>query len=165
MAGIYIILSLLTLFIFVITRTVWVRIMTYGEWVLELHFSILALRMRLSSGEGGGKGAVSPRFYARLVGRIGKVIKKSELSVGRLAIPGVHDAGVGGYFWALSAAIAYLATATRGLQIKNNAFTLISDSSAIELDITAQLPLYRLLFFGAAVLYDLMKERLAKRRK
>ena len=165
MAGTYIFLSLLTLFTFIITRTVWVRIMTYGEWALELHFSILALRIPLSQGRHGDRSGLSPRFYARLAGRTARLVRRADVTVGRLAVPGGGNAAVGGYFWAWSAAIAYLASSAKGLKIKDNAFTLISDSSAIEVDITARLPLYRLYAFGVAVIYDLIKYRVLKRRK
>ena len=165
MAGIYIFLSLSTLFAFIITRTVWVRIMAYGGWVLELHFSILALRIPLSPVKKADGGGPAPRFYARLIGRIDGLVRRSEVTVGRLAVPGRRNAGVGGYFWAWSAAIAYLASSARNMKIQDNAFTLISDSSAIEIDITARLPLYRLCIFGVAVLYDLLRQRISKRRK
>lgn len=168
MAGIYVFLCSVTLILFTATRTVTVRVASYGEPLLQINLSLLALRLQRSRNQKQkSKGKRPPaRFYARIIGRARRLLSRSDITVDRLALAmGNAGDGSGGLLLARSFALAYIASEAQRLQVTDNAFTLISDGNVLEFDITARMTAYRLLGFGIAVLCDLLKCKLLKKER
>ena len=171
MAQIYIFLCALTLLLFLLTRTVWVKIIIYGEFILEIHFSIIALRISMAKKESANKKrsakkrkSQSPAFYILLFRRIRQLIRHSDINVDRLSIgDGKATVKHGGLAWGRSIFLAYIASESQKLTVSDNAFILIPDDSAFKFDITSRLSVARFIALTAATVFDLFKAKYFKR--
>ena len=177
MAGIYIFLSSLTALLFILTREASLRVAHGGEWVIDINFTFLALRLdssgkarsTIGSKKDKKKSRLPWEFYRRLFIRLRHLLTVSDVSIARLSLPPVksefQSLGKARLAWAASTALAYVETEARSLTVVDNAFILNSDSRALEFDITAKLKAYSLLRFAIAVLFDLVKFKLTKRKR
>ena len=171
MAQIYIFLCALTLLLFLLSRTVWVKIIIYWEFILEFHFSIIALRISMAKKKVGNKKrsakkrkSPSPAFYIFLFRRIRQLIRHSDINVDRFSIGnGKKIINRGRLVWGGSIFLAYIASESQKLTVSDNAFILIPDDSAFEFDITSKLSVARFIALTAATVFDLFKAKYFKR--
>ena len=177
MAGIYIFLSSLTALLFIFTREASLRVAHGEEWVIDIGFTFLTLRLddsdkaSLTTGskKSKKKNGLPWEFYRRLFTRLRHLLTVSDVNIARLSLPPAESEfsslGKARLEWVASAALAYIESEARSLTAEDNAFILNSDSRALEFDITAKLKAYSLLRFAIAVLLDLIKFKLIKRKK
>ena len=175
---IWLIISFLILF--VLSRTVWVRIIKEEQFRVELHLPLIAVHLiddKKKEKEKGGKGKdkadkISSRAYIRIFGNTLEHIRKSTVIVKRVALPlklADFDAMTlvtpFAYQGVIYTIIAYLKTKTDRLILLDNAVISSSDINSLQFYVTVKLRLYQLIYALLTVKKGIEKEKKARRIK
>ncbi len=156
MAGVLIGLILSFLFFFVLTRTVWLRIIKEKQTRVQLHLPLLSIQFGGDSKRKDKKEKnkqLSARAYIRVAAGTLARTKDCELVIKRVVLP-CRTESFGtltlvtpfGYQGLIYAIIAYLKTKTRRLALEDNAIISSPDVNEIQYYITAKLRLYQLIY-------------------
>ena len=184
MAKVQIGLIISFLIFFVLSRTVWVRIIKDDKFKIELHLPLLALclsqngedkkKKRKSKEEIKQKQAkrLSPRAYLRVFGNTLERIRRSTIIVKRVILP----FNINGfdtmtlvtpfaYQGIIYTVIAYLKTKTDRLIIEDNAVISSPDVKKIHFYVTVKLRLYQLIYALLTFKRGVEEEKRARRIK
>ena len=179
---IWLIISFLILF--VLSRTVWLRIIKDDKFSIELHLPLLAVCLtqkdedkekRRKSKEERKKEQtekISPRAYIRIFGDTINRIKKSTIIVKRVVLPlNLRDFNAftllspfayQGFIYSI---IAYLKTKTDRLILEDNAVISSPDVKKIQFYVTVKLRLYQLIYALLTFKRGVEEEKRARRIK
>lgn len=171
MHGFLIVIILLALVLFILSRDVWVKVKNGEFLIIEIHLPILAIiltKKNKKKSEKQKKKAkeLSAPTYIRIIIKELKRFEKCEVVINRVTPP--HKANnfsystltkPYGYQSLIYAVIAYLETKVEKLTLKENAVSFIPGNSLFLCDITIKARLYRIAF-GAYCLYrNINKEK------
>lgn len=170
MAGIYIILCIFLIFLFILTERVEVKINKDVTFSFEIHFVFLALCFKKRARD-RKKNGLPPSFYARLVSRLSSLARVSKIEIKQITLPTDTEnfdrttlTRPYRYHSAASAAIAYLTAKAKKLTIKDNAITLAPDSNIpFGFELVVRTSLFNLLRAASPLLFHIFKNK--KRRK
>lgn len=176
MAGVLIGIILSFLLFFIVTRTVWVRVIKEQMSKVEIHLPLLALQLRFGNNDRRGrkkeKSKLGARSYIKIISGTISRIKGCELVIKRVAIPcKINSFGAAtllspfGYQSLVYAAIAYLKTKTQRLAIEDNAIISSPDISETQFYFTVKLRLYQLLYALITIKRGVEKEKLRSGEK
>ena len=167
------------LFIFVITRTVWVRIIKEECFKIELHLPLWALKLSFPKDDKKKKSKgkektdnISARAYLRIFGNTLERLRRSKVIIKKVTLP-MKDNDFSSmtlvtpfaYQGLIYAAIAYLRTKTEKLTIFDNAVTSSPDTQEIQFYLTVKLRLYQLIYAILTVKRGIDEEKRARRIK
>jgi hypothetical protein len=166
------------LILFVITRTVWVRIIKEECFKLELHLPLLALKLSFPKEEKKKSKSkekidkISARAYLRIFGNTLERLRHSRVIIKRVILPLKLDDFSSmtlvtpfAYQGLIYAAIAYLRTKTEKLTILDNAIISSPDTKEIQFYLTVKLRLYQLIYALLTVKRGIDEEKRARRLK
>lgn len=150
------------LILFVLSRTVWVRIIKEERFSFELHLPLLALCITADQRKDENNkdkrkkekaDKISPRAYIRIFGNALKKTRKSTVIVRRVVLPlnlnefnSMTLVTPFAYQGLIYTIIAYLKTKTDKLIIEDNAIISSPDINKIQFYITVKLRLYQLIY-------------------
>ena len=175
---IWLIISFLILF--VLSRTVWIRIIKEEQFRVELHLPLLAISLiddnkidkQKSEKKKDKAEKISPRAYIRIFGNTLERIHKSTVVVKRIALPlklSDFDAMTlvtpFAYQSVVYTIIAYLKTKTDRLILPDNAVILSPDINSLQFYVTVKLRLYQLIYALLTVKKGIEEEKKARRIK
>ena len=167
MAAAYIVLSLITLILFILAQDVYVKI-CYDE-ELEVSFNFVLLAFALSKERKNKKKKtrkptkkLGREFYFLLLRRVSDYAEDCEVIIKRLAVPSLafgreglilpeHDFG-----WSASLFIAYLDSKATKLTIYDNALTLYPDGKTV-IDLSFKSTYFSMLMFMIRLWRDYKK--------
>lgn len=168
MIAAYIVLSIVTLVLFVLAQDVYVRI-TYDE-ELRVSFNFVLLALSLSKEDKAKKKKkvkkkrLGREFYLLLIKHVSEYAEGCEVIVKRLSVPYIsfsrgeiplprHDFG-----WSASLIIAYLDSKALKLTIENNGLTLIPDNRTV-IDLAFKSTYFSMLYFMIRLWRDYRKTK------
>lgn len=174
---IWLIISFLILF--VITRTVWVRIIKEECFKIELHLPLWAIKLSFPKEDDKKKSKgkaktdkISARAYIRIFGNALERLRRSKVVIKRVLLPmkvgdfsGMTLVTPFAYQGLIYATIAYLRTKTEKLTILDNAIISSPDSKEIQFYLTVKLRLYQLIYAILTVKRGIDEEKRARRLK
>lgn len=169
-------ISILTIFLlfYILTRVIWIRIVSEERIKLEIHLPILSIK--IVNDTDGGNAKKKPRenehlsivAYIRIISAVIQKIHTSRIEINRIAIPLDKQKltkgnffGPIGYQYAIFGVIAYLNTKTEKLTIEDNAIILSPDIKKAQFYITVKPRMYELIF--ALITYKIQLYREKKR--
>ena len=172
---IWLIISFLILF--VITRTVWVRIIKEECFKIELHLPLLALKLSFpkenKKKESKAKrktDKISARAYLRIFGNTLERLRHSKVIIKQVMLPlkledfsSMTLVNPFAYQGLIYAAIAYLRTKTEELTILDNAIISSPDTKEIQFYLTVKLRLYQLIYALLTVKRGIDEEKRVRR--
>lgn len=166
------------LIFFVITRTVWVRIIKEKAFKIELHLPLLALKLSFGKEIKKDKKSkkkedkLGPKAYLHIFGDTLSKLKESRVVIKRVALPFRLDDFNSmtlitpfAYQGIVFAAIAYLRTKTKKLTIENNAIISSPNVTEIQFYLTIKLRLYQLIYALLTAKRGIEEEKRARRLK
>ena len=166
--------------LFVLSRTVWIRIIKEEQFRVELHLPLLAISLiddnkidkQKSEKKKDKADKISPRAYIRIFGNTLERIHKSTVVVKRVALPlklSDFDAMTlvtpFAYQSVVYTIIAYLKTKTDRLILPDNAVILSPDINSLQFYVTVKLRLYQLIYALLTVKKGIEEEKKARRIK
>lgn len=170
MAEAYIILSVITIILFVLAQNVYVRISFDGGLGVEFNFVLLAFvisdkRTKRKKAKKKRGQSLGRAFYFVLFRRIIDFSEGCEVIVKRLALPSIsfgreelslptHDFG-----WSSSLLLAYLDSKATKLTVNDNALTLIPDNGGICIDLVFKSTYFSMLKFLIRLWRDYRKTK------
>lgn len=168
MAGAQIGLILLFLLLFIMTRTVWVRIIKDKSIRLELHLPLLAVILK-NFDNGKNKTKLNPRSYISIASNTIKRVRESRVFINAITFPcDISNfnlstlVGLYGYHGFIYTLIAYLKAKGIDIYLKDNAITSSPDIDGLHCHVTLKLTLLRLVYALLYLSRDIRKERKAK---
>lgn len=167
------------LILFVITRTVWVRIIKEECFKIELHLPLWAVKLSFPKGNEKRKSKakrkidnISARAYLRIFGNTIERLRHSRVIIKRVLLPLKLDGFSSmtlvapfAYQGLIYAAIAYLRTKTYELTVLDNAIISSPDTKEIQFYLTVKLRLYQLIYAIMTVKRGIDEEKRARRLK
>ncbi|MBO7196755.1 MAG: hypothetical protein J6V80_05485 [Clostridia bacterium] len=173
MAGAQIGLILLFLFAYIMTRTVWVRIIQENNFRLEFHLPLIAIHLSDFDENKSSKKEENTKLgilsYIRIVSNALRRISKSKLVIKRIILPcNISSFSVStiiklyGYHGLIYALIAYLGSRDINLHIEDNAIISSPDIKKTQFYLTVKLALFQLIYALFIVRRDISKEKKAK---
>ncbi len=172
MVGAYIVLSAITLILFILAQDVFVRV--YYDEEFELSFNFVLLAFALSKEEkkkkkkSKSKKKPGKEFYFLLLRRISDYAEGCEVIIKRLSVPQItfgrgdlplphHD-----FSWSASLFIAYLDSKALKLTVSDNALTLSPDGKTV-IDISFKSTYFSMLIFMIRLWRDYKKIKTEER--
>ncbi len=176
MAEVQIGLILSFLFLFILTRTVWVRVIKEERLRIEFHLPLLALLL-ISEEKNNKKkkdsketDKLSVRAYIRAVAGTLARVKKCEVVIKRVVLPCKIEKFSGfslvkpfGYQGLIYSIIAYLKTKAQRLTLEDNAIISSPDIRNTQFYVTVKLSLFNLIFGLLALRRGIYEEKRARR--
>ena len=169
-AVIYIILAVITIFLFVLTRPVNLRIAKGDCTIIGIEFTLFAIQFTKTNtdteenkSEDTAKGE-TPMNAGAIFSLFAKVfdhIGKCGIRIHKLIIPKKKDFSS---FWTyfrymrwVSILFAYIDSRVENLIIDDNAFILSPDKEKVELDVTFRMVLFDLFTLGRRLIFEMIK--------
>ena len=156
-ADIYVILSVTTIILFILTRTTVIRVVKQNEIIISLEFSLIKLEFikddndqKVKPPDVNSESEISPDFgeIFSLLTLLLRYLQKSTITVRHFTLPYKICSGNMfshfGFKALMSAAIAYIESNVEKLIIHDNAFTLSSDNRT-KFDIDLKIMLFDLI--------------------
>lgn len=176
MAEVQIGLILSFLFLFILTRTVWVRVIKEERFRIELHLPLLALFLvneekdNKKQKKSKETDKLSARAYIRAIAGALARVKKCEVIIKRVVLPCKIEEFNGfslvkpfGYQGLIYSLIAYLETKTQRLTLEDNAIISSPDIRNTQFYVTVKLSLFNLIFGLLALRRGINEEKRARR--
>ena len=173
MAGILISLLLVFLVFFIMTRTVWVRIIKGKDFKVEIHLPILAIHI-VKKNDNGDKRKnpkskdkkISYIGYFRIITGVVARLKNARIVIKKITLP-INDENFDKssiikplrQHALICAFIAYLRTKTEKLTLEDNAISLSPDVTALQCYVTFKLRLYQLIHGLLSVRHSIYEEK------
>ena len=176
MAVIFIFIIIFFLLFYILTRVIWVRIISEDRIIIELHLPILSLK--ISNDPDGGnnkekdskKKMLSKAATIRIISAVIKRVKSSKIEIKRIVIPFDNQKlvkgnffGPIGYQYAIFGVVAYFSTKTEKLTIENNAIILSPDIKKTQFYVTVKPRMYE--FLSALITYKIQHYKEIKNAK
>ena len=171
MAWVFIFLLIAFIFLYSLTRIVWVRLIKEESFKAEIHLPIFAIVLikKDDNGDNVTNNGPSPMGYIRIITDIIDKMNKSNIKVNKVIIPIKTDNFTKSVILRpirqhaiICALIAYLRTKTRKLTIEDNAITLSPDINVTHFYITIKLRLFQLIRALISLWRDINQERKKK---
>lgn len=173
MAGVQIGLILSFLLLYVLTRTVWVRIIKKEILRIEIHLPLLALCLISKKEKKNAKketDKLSARAYIRVVAGTLARVRDCTVVVREVTLPCKADKFEAltlvrpfAYQGLIYAVIAYLKTKAKRLILLDNAIISSPDITEIQYYVTVKLSLFNLIYAVFAVRRGIYEEKRARR--
>ena len=173
MAGVQIGLILSFLLFYVLTRTVWVRIIKEEIFRIEIHLPLLALYLGSNKEKKKTKketDKLSARAYIRVIAGTLSRVKDCEVNVKHITLPCKTDKFDAMtlvrpfvYQGLVYAVAAYLKTKAQKLLLSDNAIISSPDITEIQYYVTVKLKLFNLIYALFTVRRGLYEEKRARR--
>lgn len=171
MAGIQIALITIFLFFFIVTRTIWIRIIKDEKFRLEIHLPILALHLSKRKNKSNkSKSGKADSSYIGIISDILGDAKKYTVVIDRIAIPIKRSSFNSmslvmpyGYQGLVYAAVAYLKRKTKRLILKKDAVISSASIKEFQINVTVKLRLYNLIVAVISFIHRKKKEKSTKR--
>jgi hypothetical protein len=174
-ADIYIVLSVATIILFILTRKTSLRIKKLDKTTFSLGFSLFKIEVcysgkpfddaKLQDTMGDGEISASLNEIFSLLTLLLRYFKKCSIEIRHLALPLSIGGGFYSYFGfraLISAIIAYIESNVEKLTIRDNAFILSSDQQ-LKFDIDLKITLFNLVVLITRLIINVIKiERLEK---
>ncbi len=164
-----ILLIILALGFFILTRTAYIYIKYKREFCLEFHFVIFSFALKTDERDRSSE-SLKLAFYSSLLKRLSRLIKRSEVRVMRLSLKNQSSDkaeltfpfpyGLGAL---ISMLIAYFENNSKKLTIEDNAIILTPDTSDTEIELRLYTELFNIITALVLLTFDLYKNR--KKRK
>lgn len=175
MAEVQIILILLFLLFFILTRRVWVRVIKKELLRIEIHLPLLALILigkKDKDKKSKESEKLSARAYIRVIAGTLAKVKDCELNVREVTLPCKTNSFDGftlvkpfGYQGLIYAVVAYLQTKAKKLTLSDNAIISSPDVTAIQYYVTVKIRLFQLIYALLAFRRGIYEEKRARRIK
>lgn len=167
----YVIFCILISILLIITQRVEIRIIKNENFSIEFHFIFLAFCLIKRDKERSG--GASLRFYFRLFMRISEIALVSDITVNSVTLSGGDNEVTKTtftkpfrYTTLISALIAHLSSASRRLDMADNAFILVPDEKTpLGFSITIRTRLFHIIRTLIPILSDYIKTKKRKKEK
>jgi len=167
----YVIFCILIFILLIITQKVEIKIIKDENFSIEFHFIFLALCLRKRDTDRGG--SASLRFYSRLFKRVSEIALVSDITVNSVTLSQSNNEITKAaftkpfrYSTLISALIAHLSSASRRLDMADNAFVLVPDGDTpLGFSFTIKTRLFHIIRTLIPILSDYLKTKKRKKEK